>query len=165
MAQWNKRTPEISNLLNPPFCAVILYSAAAEYQKKAKSGTPFPLLYLILPIVLHKGTRSKVNYRSNMIVWLQRNPDVLIGFPERARSLITFANEALEFILHQQVASISDGKFIVDKPISKSRMDRFDIATADSEITDCIQKGIHVGRWFFNMRSDESIYAAWGVRP
>jgi len=161
--QWEKLTPEITNLLNPSFCAVILYSTIAEYQKKAKSGMAFPLLYLILPVILHQGTRTRINSRTNMLVWLQRNPDTLVGFPERARSLVAFTNEAIEFLLCRQVINIDNGRLTINKPISKSKIDRFTVA--DSEIADCINKTAHLGRWFFTMRSDESIYAAWGERP
>ena len=159
----NEQTPEVSNLFNPSFCALILYSAISEYQKKARSGMIFTLLYLILPVILHHGTRSRINSRTNMIVWLQRNPDALVGFPERARSLVSYANEAIELLLRQQVVNIEGGKLTIDKPISKSRIDKY--TAADHEAADCIKKSAHLGRWFFNMRSDESIYAAWGVRP
>jgi len=163
MIQWGKRTPEVSSLLNPPFCAVILYAVIAEYQKRAQAGMAFPLLYLILPIILHKDTRSRVSSRTNMIVWLQRNPDALIGFPERARSLVPFTNEAIEFMLHQHTVSIVGNGIIIKKPISKAGIDKY--LSTDYEIADCIQKTAHLGRWFLNMRSDESVYAAWGVRP
>ena len=87
MIQWTKRAPEIAYLLNPAFCAIILYTAVFEYQKKSKDGLPFPLLYLVLPIILHKSTRNRVNSKTNMVIWVQRNPDALVGFPERARSI------------------------------------------------------------------------------
>jgi hypothetical protein len=163
MIKWGKRTPEVSSLLNPPFCAAILYTTIAEYQKKAQLGMAFPLLYIILPIILHKDTRSRVSSRTNMIVWLQRNPDALIGFPERARSLVPFTNEAIEFLLHQQIISIDSSGIMIKKPISKARMDKY--LSTDYEIADCVQKTAHLGRWFLSMRSDESIYIAWGVRP
>lgn len=107
MIPWSKRTPEIANLLNPSFCAILLYSAIFEYQKKAKNNMPFSLLYLVMPIVLHKNTRNRVNSRENMVVWLQRNPDVLIGFADRAKSLIGFTNEAIEFLLFKVTAKSS----------------------------------------------------------
>ena len=160
---YNKHISEYSNLLNPSFCAIILYSTVAEFQKKSKSGLSFPLLYLILPIILHQSTRNRVNSKTNMVVWLQRNADTLVGFPERARSLVSFTNEAIELLLYQQITSIDGSNLTITKPISKSPIDKF-IAT-DSEIADCIQKAAHLGRWFFNMRTDESIYAAWGVKP
>ena len=163
MVQWNKRSPEIANLLNPAFCAVILYATVAEYQKKAKLGMPFSLLYLLLPILLHQGTRSRINSRTNMVVWLQRNSDALVGFPERARCLVIFTNEAIECLLLQQIVQVENGGLVIQKVLSKAKMDK--LAADDPEISDCIQKAAHVGRWFHSMRAEENIYAAWGVRP
>jgi len=163
MVQWDKRSPEVANLLNPAFCAVIIYATVAEYQKKAKTGIPFPLLYLLLPIVLHQSTRNRINSKTNMVVWLQRNPDALVGFPERARSLVAFTNEAIEYLLFHQIVNVCNSSLIIQKTLSKAKMDK--LAVTDSEISDCIQKAAHVGRWFYNMRAEENIYAAWGVRP
>ena len=97
MNVWNKRVPEIAYLLNPAFCSSIIYHVILEYQKKAKRGFPFTLIYLILPIILHKSTRERITSRTNMVVWIQRSPDVLVGFSERAKSLVPFANESVEF--------------------------------------------------------------------
>lgn len=163
MVQWDRRSPEAANLLNPAFCAVIIYTAVAEYQKRAKTGIQFPLLYLLLPIILHKGTRDRINSKTNMIVWLQRNPDALVGFPERARSLVTFTNEAIEYLLYQQTVHVDKEALVIQKTLSKAKMDK--LAAMDSEIADCINKAAHVGRWFYNMRAEENIYVAWGVRP
>jgi hypothetical protein len=98
-----------------------------------------------------------------MVVWLQRNPDTLVGFPKRARSLVSYANQAIEFLFRQQIVTIEYGKLTIAKPITKTKVSKY--IAADPEIADCINKTTHLGRWFFNMRSDESIYAAWGVRP
>jgi len=163
LGELGEHTPEIINLLNPSFCALILYSGILEYQEKAKSGISFPLIYLMLPIILHKSTRTRISSRTNMVIWLQRNPDAMIGFPERARSLASFASEAIEFLLCQQIISIEGECLIIKKPILKSKMDRY-VAT-ESEIADCVNKAAHLGRWFYSMRSDESIYAVWGVSP
>lgn len=138
MIPWSKRTPEIANLLNPSFCAILLYSAIFEYQKKAKNNMPFSLLYLVMPIVLHKNTRNRVNSRENMVVWLQRNPDVLIGFADRAKSLIGFTNEAIEFLLFQGNCEIIDGGLSIIKTVSKSKIVQY--AANDQEIAECIQK-------------------------
>lgn len=162
MIQWDRRTPEIANLLNPSFCALILYSTISEYQKKTKDGLSFPLLYLILPIVLHKSTRDRINSRTNMVIWLQRNPDVLVGFPERAKSLVPFTNEAIEFLLFQKTCIINNGKAFITKTVSKSNLAQY--VTSDEEVKDCIQKAENVGR-FCNMHAPENTYAAWGVKP
>lgn len=163
MVQWDKRAPEIANLLNPSFCAIILYAAIAEYQKKAKDGIPFPLVYLILPVVLHKSTRYRITSKTNMIVWLQRNPDVLVGFPERAKSLVPYTNEAIDFLLFQETCLINNEKICIAKTISQSGLVHY--MESDEEIKECIQKAGNVGRWFCSMHATENIYAAWGVKP
>lgn len=161
MNAWNKRVPEIAYLLNPPFCSAIIYHVIFEYQKKAKRALPFTLVYLILPIVLHKSTRERITSRTNMVVWVQKNPDVLVGFPSRAKSLVSFSNEAVEFLLQQSVLEVANGELSVVKTLSKSKI----AAIADQEILECYTKAEHVGRWFALMGAEENIYAAWGVKP
>jgi hypothetical protein len=78
MDNWNTRIPEIAYLLNPAFCAAIIYIAIFEYQKKSTGAFPFTLSYLLLPIILHKNTRERVSSRTNMATWLQRNSDSLL---------------------------------------------------------------------------------------
>ncbi|WP_442969853.1 three component ABC system middle component [Roseburia sp. AM23-20] len=50
------RTHEVAFLLNPAFCGRILYSTIRTYNEKTNRAFPFPLIYLVLPLVLHKET-------------------------------------------------------------------------------------------------------------
>ena len=161
MDAWTKRIPEIAHLLNPAFCSSIIYQVILEYQKKAKRKFPFTLIYLILPIVLHKLTRERITSRTNMVVWIQKYSDVLIGFPERAKSLVPFANESVEFLLQLKILQIISGELSVVKTLSKSKID----AILDQEILESYNKAENVGRWFAQMGAEENIYAAWGVKP
>lgn len=161
MDAWSKRIPEIAYLLNAAFCSSIIYHVILGYQKKAKREFPFTLVYLILPIVLHKSTRERITSRTNMVVWIQKHPDVLVGFPDRAKSLVSFANESVEFLLLQEVLQISNGELSVAKTLSKSKIN----AIEDQEIHECYNKAENVGRWFAQMGAEENIYAAWGVKP
>ena len=161
MEIWQKRAPEIANLLNPAFCSSIIYHVILEYQKKAKKEFPFSLIYLILPIILHKSTRERVTSRTNMVVWIQRYPDVLIGFPGRARSLVSFANESVIFMLQHKILQYRNGELYIDKVLSRSKIESIE----DQEIHECYTKAENVGRWFAQMGAEENIYAAWGVKP
>lgn len=163
MIPWNRRTPEIANLLNPSFCSLLLYQVIHEYQNKSKMGFPFPLIYLVLPIILPKNLRAEINSRTNMIIWIQRKPDVLIGFAKRASNLVSFTNEAIEFLLLQNTIKIEQGKIIIEESLSQTKINTY--AKKDSEVQECLNKSRHVARWFVNMRSEENIYAAWGVKP
>lgn len=82
MNSWNKRTREVAYLLNPAFCGRMLYSAINAYSIKTKRAFPFPLVYLVLPLVLHKETRANINSRTQLHLWVQQHPT------ERALSVI-----------------------------------------------------------------------------
>jgi hypothetical protein len=161
MKQWNKRVSEIANLLNPVFCASVIYSTLFEFQKQKGIPMPFVLTYLILPIILHKNTRERINSKTNMIVWIQRYPDVLINFSQRARSLLSFSNEAIEYLLLQKIIIFDGSGIAIAKTISKTTMDK----SSDKEILECYRKSEHLGRWFAQIGVEENIYAAWGVKP
>jgi hypothetical protein len=161
MENWDERTSEIANLLNPAFCASVIYSVVFEYQKQKGTPMPFVLTYLILPIILHKNTRERIKSRTNMIVWIQKFPDVLINFPQRARSMISFTNEAIEYLLLHKIISFSGSDISISKTLSKATMQK----STDVEILECYNKSEHLGRWFAQVGVEENIYAAWGVKP
>jgi hypothetical protein len=161
MKQWNERTSEIANLLNPAFCASVIYPVIFEFQKHKGKPMPFVLTYLILPIILHKTTRERIDSRTNMVVWLQKYPDVLINFPQRARSLVSFSNEAIEYLLMQKIITFDESGIIITKTISKATMAK----SSDKEILECYNRSEHLGRWFAQIGVEENIYAAWGVKP
>ncbi|WP_414577239.1 three component ABC system middle component [Anabaena sp. CCY 9402-a] len=58
MQSWEQRPLEYANLLNPAFCSIILHNAIKGYQNEKKQGMPYPLLFLLLPLVLHNSTRN-----------------------------------------------------------------------------------------------------------
>ena len=131
------RTHEVAFLLNPAFCGRILYSTIRTYNEKTNRAFPFPLIYLVLPLVLHKETRMNINSRTQLLVWVQRYPQLLIDFPKRAREL--------------EISSTS-------RILSKTKF-------VDEEISDCLKKGEHIAKWFALAGKVETIYIELGVRP
>ncbi|NCB42203.1 MAG: hypothetical protein EOM59_06245 [Clostridia bacterium] len=161
MEIWKNRVPEVAYLLNPAFCSAVLYHTILEYQKRTNRGFPFTLVYLILPIVLHRSTRELVTSKTNMVVWIQRYPEVLVTFPNRAKSLVPYANETIEYLLQTKVVEIVNGEINIAKTLSKTKIE----SITDKEIRECFNRAGHVGRWFAQMGAEENIYAAWGVKP
>lgn len=162
MKKWSIRTHEVAFLLNPAFCGRILYTTIKEYSKKAKRAFPFPLIYLILPLVLHKETRANINSKTQLISWVQRYPQLLIGFPQRAKELVLITNEAVEFLLQTgKVILTPTGELevsAVSRTLSKTKY-------VDPEISECLSKAEHIGRWFVATGRVETIYIALGVKP
>lgn len=162
MKQWDERAHEIAYLLNPAFCGRILYSAIVSYKNESKRSLPFPLIYLFLPLVLHKATRTRINSRTQLLIWVQRNPELLIGFPKRAHDLVPITNEAIEFLLQSSNIELTLGGDLDTVPnkriLSKSKY-------VDEEISDCLKKSEHVAKWFARAGKSEIIYISLGVRP
>lgn len=162
MKSWGKRAREIAYLLNPAFCGRMLYQAIREYHVKTNRPFPFPLIYLVLPLALHKETRQRIDSVTAMQVWIQRHPDLLIGFADRARDMVPFTNEALEFLMASGHILITTNGDLSVSPLAGRLSER---KCSDPEIGDCLSKSSAVARWFARAGATETIYASWGVRP
>lgn len=162
MRNWELRATEVAYLLNPAFCGRIIYNVIKTYFEETKRPMPFLLVYLILPLVLHKRTREIINSATQMQVWIQRNPEVLIGFAERTNSMIKVTNEAVEFLLQNEVINLTNKAELEQCKLKKS------LSTTkytNHEIKKCISKSSSVAKWFSKAGTVETIYTCWGVRP
>lgn len=162
MKQWNERTREVAYLLNPAFCARLLYSTIKEYEEKSQNYFPFACVYLVLPLVLHKSTREKINSRTQLLQWIQNNQEILIGYANRAKDLVPITNEAIELLLQSGVVELDANGML---GIVKGRQHLSKTKYSDQEITECIKKSEHVARWFVGAESVTTIYISLGVRP
>lgn len=162
MNGWNTRSQEVAYLLNPAFCGRILYSTINTYNSVSNNGFPFPLVYLVLPLVLHKQTRMTINSRKQLIIWAQNNSQLLIDFSQRVRELVTISNEAVEFLLQtEKIILTSNGELTVHPNIHSLSKTKY----TDLEIKECLEKAEHVARWFAKAGKTEFIYIILGVRP
>lgn len=162
MKSWNMRSHEVAFLLNPAFCGRVLYSTIKTYNEKTSRAFPFPLIYLVLPLVLHKETRIHINSRTQLQLWVQRYPQLLIDFPQRARELIPITNESVEFLLQTgKILLTPNGELEISstsKTLSKTKF-------VDDEISECLKKAEHIAKWFAAAGKVETIYIELGVRP
>lgn len=161
MKSWFERSPEVSYLLNPAFCARIIYGSIVSYKKECQRDFPFVLSYLVMPIVLHKETRQRIKTVTHMQVWLQRNQELLIGYAKRAKSLVPITSEAIEFLLQNATVSFNGDNIVITHPLKPSKLKNI----SDKEIIECFHKAEAVGKWFARNGTVENIYQSWGVRP
>jgi hypothetical protein len=163
MIPWENRPIEVANLLNPAFCGEIIRRAVKAYESIKPLGFPYPLVFLLLPVVLHRNTRETIlpRQRSQFHVWIQNNQHVKIGFAERAKQLVPVTKEAITFLLQLKAVSIDDEANIkASNYHSKNRL-----SSASSEILDCYKKAEIVGRWFAKTGTTTNVYIMWGVKP
>ena len=162
MREWENRPDEVKNLFNPAFCGRVIFGTVAEYQKSAKRDFPFPLVYLILPLILPRQIRSEINSHTQMANWIQKHQELVFNFGKRASDLIEITNEAVEFMLQTGYIKLTDNgelaKVLMAGVLSKT-------IYTDPEVAECLTKAEHVGRWFAKAGKVETIYTSLGVRP
>jgi hypothetical protein len=160
---WKKRPIEEANLFNPAFCGEVLRRAIGIYNGNSQNTFPYPLVFLVLPIVLYRKTREVISPRTQeqLHVWLQNNPSVRVGFAERAKSLVPITNESLNFLLQINNVILDDTAGLC----LRYNLRQIRPPLGDEEIRDCFKKGEIVGRWFARAGSVANIYTMWGVKP
>jgi len=164
MKTWAERTREEAHLLNPAFCCSILSSSIRGYMSVKKAGIPFPITFLVLPIILHKPTREALppNIRTSMATWLLENSVARVLFYERLMSLKPYTREAIQFGL------LSDWLLLTDSGILETKRTESDITRAIQKLNDevrvCMMRANFLGRWFAKAGTTHMIMAFWGVR-
>jgi Family of unknown function (DUF6521) len=125
---------------------------------------PYALAYLVLPLVLHEGTRKTMEARiRHFQVWINRNQQIKVGLAVRARSLVPYSREAL--ILLRQAGLVefraSDAALMIVKPLRRFRRQ----FQQSQETIDCQGKSSILGKWFARTHSQSTIYASLGLMP
>lgn len=165
MKLWGNRPKEEAHLLNPAFCCVALTASVSSYTAVKSEGKPFPLLFMALPIVLHKPTRDLLppNTRTSMASWLQQNPAARILFFDRVVSLKPHTQEAMLFgIMHDWLELQTSG--LIRSALTEAR-----VASAIRKLTldarECAMKARFLGKWLALAGSPATVMALWGIRP
>lgn len=161
VTSWETRRTESAQLLNPAFCGELLRRSIRTHNAVSPRLIPFPLLFLTLPIVLHRQTRESISAttKEQMHVWLQNHQSMRIGFADRARDLVPITREAIAFLLQIGAIAVDDRAGI--------RLTRYVARNVpvSPEITDCYKKAEILGRWFARAGAPAAIYTMWGVKP
>lgn len=158
------RSSEEAALLNPAFLATLIHRAVGGFERETKTGMPYPLTYLVAPVVLVQATRSRLPTRidSSLAAWLQANPDVRLQFADNARALVPIVREGLLLGLSKK-ALYFDQDRIRQNPLPHGAAARMLRNTKD--VQDVLNRANFVGRWYAYAGSLQTIMTFWGVRP
>lgn len=166
LVEWERRPQDVANLLNPAFDGFLLYTAVAGFQKEANDAMPFELAFLVLPFVLHKGTRTRLPSRvtTHLATWLQEHRDVLLEFGERTAELVAYTREAIRFQTdHRLVKVDKNGRLRTGPATYKRGVGPYSQST--DEIADCVRAATSVGRWLALSGNSTTIFALLGIKP
>ena len=165
MTSWSQRSHEERTLLNPGFCAHLLWHSAVGYSAESGGAMSFEESFLVLPFVLHRDTREGLprDTRTSLVVWLDANPLARGRVATRARLLVPYSKEALLF-------GGVHGFFIFDagrlraastwqRPVSRA------LRESSDEVRLCAKKAAFLGKWFAKTGNAATVLALMGVRP
>lgn len=164
LAPWPDRPIEQARLLNPAFLGTVLWSCARAYTETADQPPPYVLSFLVAPVVLHRSTRESLpaTTRTSLVAWVGENPRLLVGFAERARSLVPLVREAVLFASRGGLLQLQDARLVPGA--RPQRMARFQ-REASAEVKACVKKAEFLGRWFALSGDHTTVMALWGVTP
>ena len=158
MTEWSARSGVPAALLNPALIASIIAAAASGYDRERKAPLPWPLSFVIAPMVLHRGTREALptSLATHLGAWVSRNPALRAGLPQRAQSLVTPVREGLRFGLRHGLLAIEPGGGVRQ---AVARLRPADVG----DLRVIVTKAIFVGRWVSRSEQPATIFALLGV--
>jgi hypothetical protein len=161
--QFSAQDPALGYFYQIRYALLFLLEARAErYEEDILQPFPFPLVYLILPIVLHTKTRGTIASEKQLHVWLQAHEEVKIGFADRTRQLIPVTKEAIAFLLQVNAIICDDQARLSTVHYRRQHVPQ---SQREGEIESCYKAAVVIGRWFARVGSVTTIYALWGVKP
>jgi hypothetical protein len=162
---WHERPRDEANLFNPAFLAQLVERTAYGYGERSSTGIPWPLIFLALPVVLHKETREALpaNINTSMAAWTRDHVVLVASLPERARALRPLVTEALLFGLAHGTVQQDRGFLTPGGRARRSRTIAWREPTDD--FRDCATRASFFGRWAALSGLPATVFALWGVRP
>ena len=122
----------------------------------------FSLTLLVLPLCLHKGTREAINRgnRSYLTKIVEDNPEVLVGLPHRARSLLPYTFEAFGLLMQLGAIAVDpDGMITTTPGCIRSAV------TGTDESRACQLAARILGKKLASIGDRVTIYTTFGIRP
>lgn len=164
-AAWNERSREERTLLNPGYCANLLWHATRGHASFNGSALAFEEAFLILPLVLDRRIREALprHTQTSLATWLEIDPFARGRITSRAQLLAKFTKEALLFGGVYGLLSLSHGHVIgADE---WRRVVRESLLRASDEVRETAKKAEFVGKWFAHAGAAATVLALIGVRP
>lgn len=167
---WQARTIEQRNLLNPAFCAVVLWQVAKGYRAEAETvagataALPVELAFVGASFVLRGQTRSQLpgTVRTSLATWIQDHPLERSAVAKGVGILRPYVREALLFGAHHGALLIS-GRTVAGEPGAARRINIY-LRQSSADVRDCAGQAHFVGRWLNKGGTPSTVMAMLGVQ-
>lgn len=170
MTEWHCRTIEQRNLLNPAFCAVVVwhlskgYRAEAAASNAAPPGLPIELAFVGPSLVLRGQTRKELpgTVRTSLATWVQDHPLERSAVAKGVAVLRPYVREALLFGGQHGTLTMTGRHVLNDEQFAKKVTAYLKQSSADAR--DCAHQALFVGRWLYRGGTPSTVMALLGVQ-
>lgn len=162
MKRWDDRPFEIRNLFNPAFCGLVLFRALHGYEEEDTRGMPFSLSLLVLPICLHKDSRTVIasSPRSYLLKTVEKNNQIIVGFADRVTQMLPYAFEGFGLLMERGCIAVAEDGRIQTVPMKVRKT----VKGTDETIA-CQKVARIVGKEFARIADRATVYTTFGIRP
>ncbi|SDC10776.1 hypothetical protein SAMN02799630_00551 [Paenibacillus sp. UNCCL117] len=154
---------DVFSITNPALTSLLLWSFLEGFETGERSGCPFPLIFLPLPLVLSQSIRDDfkgTNAATGLYSWITRRQKILINLDTRINKTASLTRNAIIFgasngiIIFEANGTLKSGS----KGIVKSRL-----KNNSDEIKEMIGAANKLGVWFSQINSTSSILNSLGL--
>ncbi|WP_061539460.1 three component ABC system middle component [Collimonas fungivorans] len=170
MTAWQERTIEQRNLLNPAFCAIVVWHLVRGYRTESTTlgvpanGLPVELAFVGASLVLRGQTRDQLprTIASSLATWVHDNPLERSAVAKGVVVLRDTVREAVLFGALHGMLSL-DGRRIDANDAQTKKINAYLQASSD-EVKECMRLAVFVGRWLCKAGAPPTVLALLGVQ-
>lgn len=158
---WGERSRVPAAMFNPALLAAVTATAAEQYGQQRPAGMPWPLAYLICPLVLHTPTREVLprTSRTGLAKWVSDHEALSAGFPARASQLAIHVREGLRYGLRAEAFTLTPSATLHSPALPK-------VATATpGDLAAIIRGAGMLGRIFARTGDAATVFGTLRVQP
>ncbi|MEQ9507042.1 MAG: DUF6521 family protein [Hyphomonas sp.] len=162
---WTQRTQEEAFHFNPAYMGALLYEFVKSYSAANQAPSKYVLPFCAMPLALYPDCRRLLpnSVRTGLYSWLERTPEALVGYADRARYLVPYLKEGLLYAAARQAIQIEDG--MLKCGTKKASFSESHLNTVTTDLRDTVRSVRMTGKWFAAAGSEQTILTSLGVRP
>lgn len=170
MTAWHDRTIEERNLLNPAFCAVVLwfltkgYRSEAEELEEPQNQLPLALAFVGSSFVLRGQTRRKLptTIRTSLPSWVYDHPLDRSAVAKGVEVLRPYVREAILFGTQSGLLGLV-GANVAGDTTAQRRINKY-LRHATPEVQECASRAEFVGRWLMKCGTPSTVLSLLGMQ-
>lgn len=161
LPNWENRSWVTASMLNPAIVGVTIVAASNMFEDHSGEPMPWELIFLIVPMSLHKDTRESLPTRidSHAAKWIAETASIQASFPQRVSSMAAYTREGFRHALRSGALELVENGKLRGTPSWKLNK------TREHELAVIVGKAAFLGRWFAHTGTPATLYALFGVSP